>query len=342
VSGCSAAIGRRSTEVTSSIGRSASLFKFDQEKSDFTRTKSAARPLVGGKHRSGSIKLALRERKRKPPIDTSDRGRVWDAPPAGDATTSKWRLASHESAVVVQSRLGKHGRSSRGDPLRERVRVPTLLHRVGDLPLLLSRHLYCSDACSERARREKKRDYKRRHQQGPGRDGHRERQRARRLRQAKGPSSKQIVTDHSSTEPPSDGTLVGARRQQVARPEKPSTRAAEANQDGSLSCRRCGRHSVLVEPLSERKRIVAMVRGRRRCQPRSARSGESSTVRPPFAGYVQAIEDIYLKLPITSRALRDRELGARQLHGEGVRPFYIEAALLVTAARQLLATSLNP
>ncbi len=54
-----------------------------------------------------STKLALRERKRKTPIVTSDRGRVWRRPPAGDATTSKWGLASHEPAVVVQSRLGQ-------------------------------------------------------------------------------------------------------------------------------------------------------------------------------------------------------------------------------------------
>lgn len=204
-------------------------------------------------------------------------------------------------------------------------------------------HRYCSDACSERARREKKRAYNRRHQQGPGRGRHRERQRARRLRQAKRPSSKQIVTDHSSIEPPSDGTLVGARRQELVDSAEPSARAAEVNQDGSLSCRRCGRHSVLVEPLSERKRIVALVRGRRRCQPRSAQSGESSTRRPPFANYVQAIEDIYVELPITPRPLRGNELDvARQLHLEGVRVIHIEAALLVIAARRFLGNEPLP
>jgi len=171
-------------------------------------------------------------------------------------------------------------------------------------------HRYCSDACSERARREKKREYNRRRQQGPGRDHHRERQRACRLRQAKRTSSKQIVTDHSSTEPPSDGTLVGARRQQVVRSAKPSTRAAQASQDGSVSCRRCGRHSVLVEPLSERKRIVALVRGRQRCQPRSAQSGESSTMRPPFADYMGiwtfGLFPRWAASPAVSRIVRER------------------------------------
>jgi hypothetical protein len=55
----------------------------------------------------GWANLPLRERTIKTPIVDGDRGQVWGRPPAGDATTSKWGLASHETAVVVQSRLGQ-------------------------------------------------------------------------------------------------------------------------------------------------------------------------------------------------------------------------------------------
>jgi len=56
---------------------------------------------------NSSARLALRERKKKTPIDISDRGQFWRRPLAGNATTSKWGLASHEPAVVVQSRVGQ-------------------------------------------------------------------------------------------------------------------------------------------------------------------------------------------------------------------------------------------
>lgn len=195
-------------------------------------------------------------------------------------------------------------------------------------------HRYCSDACSKRARQERKREYNLRHQSGPGRKRHRECEKGRRLQQAKGMLPKQIVTDHSSADPPSDGTLVDARRQQVA---EASPRAPDANPDGSLSCRRCGRHSVLVEPLSERKRIGALVGGHHDVKPPSAHTGTSSTTREAFTDYTQAIGQLYVELPITPQRLRRGELDvARQLHSEGVRLLHIEAALLVATARRLL------
>lgn len=198
-------------------------------------------------------------------------------------------------------------------------------------------HRYCSKACSQLARLKNNRESNRRHQQGPGRKGHAARQQDYRLRQvSSGTGSKKKVTEQSSNEPPSDGTLVGARRQEDVLSAQPSATAPESNRDSLLSCRRCGRHSVLVEPLAERKRIVTLLRGDRRCQPRSAHSSESSA-RESFTDYVQAMEALYVELPITPRRLRRDELDvARQLHGEGVRPLHIEAALLVTTARRLL------
>ena len=63
-------------------------------------------------------------------------------------------------------------------------------------------HRYCSKACSKLARVEKKRQYNCENQQGPGRDDHRDRQRALRVRQAKSAASKKIVTDHTSNRTP--------------------------------------------------------------------------------------------------------------------------------------------
>lgn len=95
---------------------------------------------------------------------------------------------------------------------------------------------------------------------------------------------------------------------------EPSARASDEIQDGSLKCHRCGRHRVLVEPLSERRRILTLSERRRRCQPRSAHSAKSSTRRQSFAGYVEAIE-LYVELPTTDRRLRrDKLVLARQLH----------------------------
>ena len=94
--------------------------------------------LRGWELSSNSINLPLQE-KGKTPIVDSDRGRFWRRPPEGDATTHKWGLASHEPAVVVQSRWDPDGRFSRGVLVREQVRPPGLLQALGDLPLLLSR-----------------------------------------------------------------------------------------------------------------------------------------------------------------------------------------------------------
>ena len=115
-----------------------------------------------------------------------------------------------------------------------------------------------------------------------------------------------------------------------------SARARESNQDGSPRCRGCGRHSVLVEPLSDRKRIVTRLGD-------GKPSTTSSTTRQAFTDYADAIGDLYAELPITPRSVRRDELDvARQLHGEGVRLLHIEAALLVTTARQLLRTEPQP
>ncbi len=198
-------------------------------------------------------------------------------------------------------------------------------------------HRYCSKACSKLARVEKKRQHNCHDQQGPGRDDHRDRQRALRLRQAKSAASEKNRDRHTSIEPPSDDTLVSARRQEVVLATEPSARVSESNEDGSPCCRRCGRHSVLVEPLSERERIAVMLR-ERHSQPQSSRPYKDVIpLRQPFADYVEVIGDIYAELPITSRALPSNELDvARQLHREGVRLHHVEAALLVMTARRVL------
>jgi len=198
-------------------------------------------------------------------------------------------------------------------------------------------HQYCCEACSELARAEKKRQYNRHDQQGPGRKGHRERQQALRLRQAKSASSEKKRDGHTSIEPPSDETLGSARSQEVVLSTEPSVRVSESNQDGSPCCRRCGRHSVLVEPLSERKRIAEMLR-ERRCQPQSSQPDKKVIpLRQPFADYVEVVGDIYAELSITSRALASSELDVvRQLHREGFRRHHFEAGLLVATARRVL------
>ena len=199
-------------------------------------------------------------------------------------------------------------------------------------------HRYCSEACSQQVRREQKRQDNRRYRQEECREDQAARQREYRLRQTSyGDESKRRVTGHTSNDPPSDGTLVGARRQQVVRSAQASSRASDANPDGSLSCRRCGRHSVLEEPLSERKRIVALVRGRHDVKPPGAQTATNSTTREAFTDYKQAIGQLYVELPITPQRLHRGELDvARQLHSEGVRLLHIETALLVATARRLL------
>jgi len=202
-------------------------------------------------------------------------------------------------------------------------------------------HRYCSEACSQLARLEKKREYNGRHQQGRGRKHHRGRQRAYRWRQASGACSEKIVTDQSSIEPSSDGTLDGAKRQEeVVLSTEDSVRASEANQDDWPRCRCCGRRSVLVEPLSERRRIVLLLQRHGRS---SAQSTKGPTGRGSFAGYVEAIGALYAELRITPRRLRRDELEvARQLYREGVRSLHIEAAWLVTTARRLLGNEPQP
>jgi hypothetical protein len=205
-------------------------------------------------------------------------------------------------------------------------------------------HRYCSEACSQQARREQKRQDNRRYRQEEYREDHAARQREYRLRQTScGDGSKRRVTGHTSNAPPSDETLVGARRQEVMRSAQASSIASDANPHGSLSCRRCGRHSVLVEPLSERKRIGALVRGRHDVESPSAHTGTSSTTRQAFTDYTEAIGQLYAELPITPQRLRRGELDvAQQLHRGGVRLLHIEAALLVTTARRFLGNEPRP
>ncbi len=118
---------------------------------------------------------------------------------------------------------------------------------------------------------------------------------------------------------------------------EPSARVSESNEDGSPCCRDCGRHSVLVEPLSKRKRIAEMLRERDGQPQRSCPDKNVIPRRQPFADYVEVIGDIYAELPITSRALPSNELDvARQLHREGFRLHYVEAGLLVATARRVL------
>ncbi len=199
-----------------------------------------------------------------------------------------------------------------------------------------SGHKYCAKACSKLARVEKKRQYNTERQQGPGRDRHRERQRAWRLQQAKSASSEKKRDRHTSVKPPSDETLVPTRSQEAVLSTEPSARVSESNADGTPCCRDCGRHSVLVEPLSKRKQIAEMLRERgqpRRCCP----DNNVTPRRQPFADYVEVIGDIYAELPITPRALPSSELdAARQLHRDGVRLHHVEAGLLVATARRVL------
>lgn len=203
---------------------------------------------------------------------------------------------------------------------------------------------YCSEACSELARRKKKRQYNRDHQQGPGRKKHVERQQAYRLQQAKlGTCSKKIVTDQSSLKPPFDGKLVSASEHELELAAESSATTGEANQVGSASCRRCGRQSVLVEPLCKRRRIVALLKGRCRSQAHSCQPERSSTTREALADYMEAIRDTYVALPITSRRLRRNELElARQLYREGIASVHVEAALLVETARRVLRNEPHP
>ncbi len=198
-------------------------------------------------------------------------------------------------------------------------------------------HQYCSEACSKVARVEKKRQYNRDDQQGPGRERHRDRQRALRLAQAKSASSEKNRDGHTSLEPSSDEMLDSARRQEVVLCTEPLARVSESNRDGSPCCRDCGRYSVLVEPLSKRKQIAAMLRERDGQPQSSCPDNNVIPRRQTFADYVEFIGDIYAELAIRPRALLNNEFDvARQLHRDGVRLCHVEAGLLVATARRVL------
>lgn len=194
---------------------------------------------------------------------------------------------------------------------------------------------YCSDTCSRRARQEKKREYNRRHQQGAGREAHVECQRAYRLHRAEGgPCVPKDVTDQSSLEPSFDGKLFAASEFAV----QFLAHAAGAIQDGSASCHRCGRQSVLVEPLSERRRIVALLKQRTTSHPHRGRRDAGC-----FSEYVKAIRDMYVGMPTTSHRLHHKEVElARHLYRQRVPLLHVEAALLVESARRVLPHEPHP
>jgi hypothetical protein len=144
--------------------------------------------------------------------------------------------------------------------------------------------------------------------------------------------SKKTVTDQSSLEPPSDGKLVSANELEAEAFVEPSGATPEAIPGGSACCRQCGRHSVLVEPLSERKRIVALLKWRSSSLPHRSRSDMGSVCE-----YVKAIRMAYLGLPTIKCRFRREELAlARHLCRRRIPPLHVEAALLVATARQLL------
>lgn len=203
---------------------------------------------------------------------------------------------------------------------------------------------YCSDRCYALARREQCRSYNRHYQQGNGRENHKKRQQARRLRQAKARQAgvEKIVTDHSSQPPPWDGNLASGGGHELRHAPDESLEAPK----GLRQCRVCGRRSVLVEPLSEWKRVAMLLRRRRGLQRASHRLWSSAMRQPdPPSGsdYVKAILDIYVSLPDTPRRPRreDRYL-AQQLHRQGIPRFQVEAALLLATARRVFRDEPHP
>ena len=62
----------------------------------------------------------------------------WDNPRGASPLTSGVQLRTNRR-LLSSPVWGNHGRSSGGDPVRERVRLPTLFQALVDLPLLLSR-----------------------------------------------------------------------------------------------------------------------------------------------------------------------------------------------------------
>lgn len=200
---------------------------------------------------------------------------------------------------------------------------------------------YCWKGCSGLARLEKKREYNRRHQQTEtGREDHRDRQEAYRRRLAElgnGRPPRENVTDQSRPEPTADDKLPRAGGKQIPPLPGGCVLAQSAPQEGSrppLSrCGICGRHSVLVEPVSESKRIAELLR-RKAVRDSNELSGPD---------YLKAILDPYVSLPETAcRRRRDNRELAQQLHRQGIPRFEVEAALLVATARHVLGNELEP
>ena len=132
---------------------------------------------------ASSIKLALRERKRKTPIDIRRSGSSSETPPG--------RGRHHLRVAFSLARAGGRcpvplGASMAAHPEEILFVSECAYPRCSKLWAICRRcyrgHKYCSKACSKVARVEKKRQYNCETQQGPGRDRHRDRQRALRLR----------------------------------------------------------------------------------------------------------------------------------------------------------------
>ncbi len=203
--------------------------------------------------------------------------------------------------------------------------------------------IYCSERCGALGREEKCRGYRRHHQQGNGRKKHNKRQEAYRLRQAEARQAGEAkkVTDHSSQAPPSDGSLAPEDSKELQHAPDDS-KASPEPQKGLRQCRVCSRKSVLVEPLSETKRVAELFR-----RGRELRRAWDCAMRLPVqqrgSDYVKAILDIYISLPDTPRRTRrdDRYL-AQQLHRQSIPLFQVETAMLLATARRVFRDEPDP
>jgi hypothetical protein len=196
--------------------------------------------------------------------------------------------------------------------------------------------VYCSGRCSELGRKEKCRVYKQRYQQGNGRKKHNKCQNEYRLRQRKAEEAGagKKVTDHTSPAPSSDGNLAtGVAVESVQAPDE--YRETQKPQKGLPPCQVCGRKSVLVEPLSETKRVAELFR-RGRVLRRAWNSAMRQRNRQTEADYTKAILDIFVSLPDTPRRPRrdDRYL-AQQFHRQDIPLWQVETAMLLATARRV-------
>lgn len=143
------------------------------------------------------------------------------------------------------------------------------------------------------------------------------------------------VTDHSRQALAEDDRLVTGvgDESDFATGTTVSTRGGV---ESAAGCQRCGRGSVLVEPLSEAEKVLWKLRRRDATTTESRSVVSSSKDTGSGSDYIRWVLGIYVSLPDTpKRARRDDRYLAMQWHRRGVPLYQVEGAMLLAAARRV-------